>query len=63
LQFVAFPKIKYPKARELMRGAGLQAGSLLGSIFDVIREIPIVGDIVGSFLPSDRKQEQQGTRS
>jgi len=56
LQLDAFPKIKYPKAHELMRGAGLQAGSLSGSIFDVIREIPIVGDIVSSFLPSDKHE-------
>jgi hypothetical protein len=55
LQLDAFPKIKYPKAHELMRGAGLQAGSLLGSIF-VIRGIPIVGPILGSLLPSDKEQ-------
>jgi hypothetical protein len=61
LQLDAFPKIKYPKAHELMRGAGLQAGSLLGSIFDVIREIPIVGDFVGSFLPSDKRQTTEQT--
>jgi hypothetical protein len=52
-------KTIYPKFSHLVRGGGLQAGSLFGSIGDVVRGIPIVGPLLGSFFPSEKKEQEQ----
>jgi len=53
------PQTQYPKINWLMRGAGLQAGSLFGSIGKVLSGIPIVGPLLGNLFPNDEEERQQ----
>jgi len=56
---MSLPRTIYPKINHLMRGGGLQAGSLFGTIGKVVRSIPIVGDILGGLFGDDEEQQQQ----
>lgn len=47
------PRMAYPPIDALMRGGGLQGGSLFGTLGKLISNIPIVGDILGGLFPSD----------
>jgi len=56
---MSLPRTVYPKIDHLMRGGGLQAGSLFGTIGKVVRSIPIVGDILGGLFGDDEEEQQQ----
>jgi hypothetical protein len=49
----------YPKINHLLRGAGLQAGSLFGSIGKALSGLPIIGPILGNLFPSDEAPQRQ----
>jgi len=55
----SFNQINYPKITHLMRGAGLQAGSLFGSLGKALSGIPIIGPILGNLFPSDEAPQRQ----
>jgi len=55
----SFNQINYPKITHLMRGAGLQAGSLFGSLGKALSGIPIIGPILGNLFPSDEAPQPQ----
>jgi hypothetical protein len=56
---MSLPRTVYPKIDHLLRGGGLQAGSLFGTLGKIVKSIPIVGDILGGLFGDDEEEQQQ----
>lgn len=52
-------KTNYPVVDYMLRGGGLQGGSLFGTLGKLVKSIPIVGDVLGGLFGGDEEEEKQ----